>query len=347
MVRIALLSAWLAVVAGAALPGVASAQENDLEDDQGQGGQDRAKARHLLDSGDRHLVRGDRLLKRGKKVKAQDEYLAALAAYKAAHEAFNSPKIYFAIALAEKRLGRYIDALDHFERLLAELDEVPEKMRSEVERHVNQVKKNLGVIFFRIEPEGASIEIDGKAIGKSPLDRPYYVVPGEHKYLIEHEGYKTLSGTVELEGGDVREDPMALEKITKEPIVVEKDDDLPPPMPPRHRDKTQLYVGLGLTGGFAVAATVTGLLALSRHNTFTDANADPAKREDARTSGRNLALATDALVIGALAAATYTTFYYLRVYRRGEGEEAAPARGVSLVPALSPGAAGLALGGRF
>lgn len=326
----------LAVVAVLALAaGVAVAQSGAGKD----------KARELIGSGDKHLARGDKLMSRGKKVAAQESFLAALADYKAAYQAYNSPKIYFAIGLAEKRLGRYIEALDHFEKMMAELEQVPEELRAEVERHVNEVKQNLGVIFFRVKPEGATIEIDGEVIGTSPLNRPHYVVPGEHEYVITKDGYKRLSDTVQVEAGDVREDGLALEPLA---AVIKDDVENPLPAKPveaEPADVTQLYIGLGVTGGLAVGATITGLLALSKHNTFEDDGADAAAREDARQSGKTLALITDAMIIGAVAAATYTTFYYVAVYKKRKDSSAG--KDVALVPAASPGGAGLAITGRF
>jgi tetratricopeptide (TPR) repeat protein len=311
------------------------------------GAEDKDKARELIASGDKHLSRGDKFMERGKKAEAQESFLAALADYNAAFAAFNSPKIYFAIALAEKRLGRYIQALHHFEQLLEELEEVPENLRNEVERHVNEVKQNLGVIFFRVEPDGAAIAIDGELIGTSPLNRPHYVVPGEHEYTITKDGYRTLSDNVEVEAGDVAEDKLALQRL--EQTITDTDTESPLPDRPveaRPPSDTQLYVGLGVTGGLAIGATITGLLALSKHNTFEDDTADPATRDDAQSSGKTLALVTDAMIIGALAAGTYTAFYYFTVYKKGKSGADEKAS-VSVIPAVTPTAAGLAIGGRF
>ena len=335
MVRLLSLAILLTVSLTAA---PATAQEGDAAA--------RDRARDLIASGDNHLARGDRLMERGKKVDAQESYLAALADYEAAHKAFKSPKIYFAIALAEKRLGRYIEALGHFDRLLAELDEVPEKLRAEVERHVNEVKQNLGVILFRIQPEGATLEVDGEVIGRAPLNRPHYVVPGEHEYRVHRPGYETLEGSIVLEAGDVREDPLVLKSGTdSSPPVEVEERPAAPPAPEGPAEARPLYVGLGLTGAFVAGAAVTGLLAMSRHDTFTDDSATPDDRDSARTSGRNLALVTDVLVIGAIASATYTAFYYVTRYR--PDRESGGASAFQVVPAVSPESAGVAVTGRF
>lgn len=336
-----------AVVALAPAPSFA---DDDDDDDTAA----KAEARKLLSAGDKKLKSGDKLLGRGKKVEAQEAYLAALADYEGAYAAFNDSKIFFAIGLAEKKLGRYVEALGHFDRFLAEVGD-NEALRAMVEEHTDEMKEFLGAIFFKIDPDGATVEINGDNIGKSPLNRPHYVPPGEHTYKIARKGFKTVTGTVELEAGESRNDELILERDVSDD---EEEDEDPKPekqvviVKPEPKNQRPLVVGLALTGSFALAGTVTGLLALSRHGTFEDEGADPADRESARSSGKNLALATDVFVIGAIAAATYTAYYYVVEYRGdGDGKEGRSdgrtAASVSATPWVAPGAGGFAVSGRF
>ena len=112
-------------------------------------------------------------------------------------------------------------------------------------------------------------------------------------------------------------------------------------------------------------ATATGLMALGRHDDFTNAALTPGRRENARTEGKNFALATDAMILGGVAVAGVATWYYLKVYRpkvrawdQKRRERAAAMGGVAdgeakpklrVVPWVQPSgpgaAAGLALGG--
>ena len=310
----------------------------------------KAKARKLLDAGDRKLKSGDKLLAKGKKVEAQEAYLGALADYEGAYEAFSDSKIYFAIGLAEKRLGRYIDSLNHFEQFLIDVGD-SEALRAKVEEHTDEIKEFLGAIFFRVDPAGATITIDGTEVGKSPLSRPHYVPPGDHEYEITKSGFRSATGTVEVEAGEAREDKITLERDgASEPADDEEGDDDEEPKitkadPPAGPNRTPLLVGLALTGTFALAGSVTGFFALSRHDTFTNDGTSGPDREDARSTGKNLALATDVFLIGAIAAGTYTAYYYFAEYR-GSSERAEP-RAATVTPWMAPDGGGVAVTGRF
>src|SRR4029079_13398407 len=84
------------------VPALASAQPDAVR---------KKKARELLIEGDKKLKRGDGLSKRGKMEDAFAEFELALVDYQAAFESYPDPQIYFPIAQAEQRLGRFVEAL--------------------------------------------------------------------------------------------------------------------------------------------------------------------------------------------------------------------------------------------
>ena len=319
-------------VAAATLIGFTDIQQAVAQDEttDAQAG-DKKKARKLLSAGDRNLARGDKLLARGKKAEAQESFLDALREYKAAYDEVNDPRIFYPMALAQKRLGRHLASLRLFTKFLEEASKVSEALRTDTDGHINELKENLGAIFFRVDPAGAEVFVNDESIGRSPLSQPHFVTPGQYNYRIEKEGFQSASGTVDVEAGDSRGDEIILtRKIEPDDDV---DDEIPVVIGPKkkRRPKAQpsalpLQIGLGLSGAFAIGATVTGLLANSRHNTFTDEAASPEARESARSSGKSLALTTDIMIIGGLAAATYSAYYYFAVYRDGNRSAAAEIR---------------------
>ncbi len=320
-------------VAAATLIGFTDIQQAVAQDEttDAQAG-DKKKARKLLSAGDRNLARGDKLLARGKKAEAQESFLDALREYKAAYDEVNDPRIFYPMALAQKRLGRHLASLRLFTKFLEEASKVSEALRTDTDGHINELKENLGAIFFRVDPAGAEVFVNDESIGRSPLSQPHFVTPGQYNYRIEKEGFQSASGTVDVEAGDSRGDEIILTRKI-EPDDDVDDDEIPVVIGPKkkRRPKAQpsalpLQIGLGLSGAFAIGATVTGLLANSRHNTFTDEAASPEARESARSSGKSLALTTDIMIIGGLAAATYSAYYYFAVYRDGNRSAAAEIR---------------------
>jgi PPM family protein phosphatase len=57
-----------------------------------------------------------------------------------------------------------------------------------------------GTLLVESVPSGASVKLDGKDVGKTPLD-PLIVSAGSHKLIFTLTGYKVLSKTVTIKAG--------------------------------------------------------------------------------------------------------------------------------------------------
>ncbi|MBS1124088.1 MAG: hypothetical protein H6Q90_6316, partial [Deltaproteobacteria bacterium] len=129
-----------------------------------------------------------------------------------------------------------------------------------------------------------------------------------------------------------------------------------------------LYVGGGATIALAGVATVTGLLAVSQHGTFTAGDSSASERADAKSNGQLLARFTDGALLGAVVAGGFTTYWYLFKYKPGHkkpaetkprggldltrrsGSPASIAAKVTVAPWVQPGTAtigGFCFAGRF
>jgi hypothetical protein len=63
--------------------------------------------------------------------------------------------------------------------------------------------KTTASLTLRSEPSGALVEVDGEALGVTPLTRE--VAPGKHALKLSQSGYTALETRVELEAGGSRE----------------------------------------------------------------------------------------------------------------------------------------------
>lgn len=328
--RVAILAAFVALTLP---PGVSRAQ-----DDAGK-----REAREQLSAGDRQLARGDRLMGRGRIDRALGAYEKGLEHYRAAYDAYPDGKIYFPIALAEQKLGRFVDSLNHYRQLLEEGEDLNPQIIEQVEAQIVEVKKNLAGLDLVVEPEGATILVDGVAIGEAPLAEPHFMEPGAHTYAVTHEGFTPVEGEVDLAPGVVERREVELAQV---PVVVEKKRPRRPPEDPIARDegsaRTPLWVGLGATALFATAATITGVAAVSKHGTYTDDSLGAEEREAARDSGKTLSVTTDLLWVATAASGAFTAWYYFR----DDGDESRTS-GVAWAPYVDGEGGGLAISGRF
>jgi hypothetical protein len=81
-----------------------------------------------------------------------------------------------------------------------------------------------------------------------------------------------------------------------------------------------LFVAGGATLAFFAGATTTGILAVGKSGTWHDDGASDSAREDARQSGKSLALLTDGLVLGTIVAGGLTAYYYQKIYKPKQAE---------------------------
>ncbi len=321
---------------------------------------DKKEALRRLAAGDRKLQRGDRLAARGKIEQAFTFFEAALADYQAAYQAYPDQQIFFPIAQAEQRLGRFVEALQHYQGLLAESRALGAELRNQVQVHLDEVRKSLAAVVLEVEPDGAAIAIDGKEVGHGPMSQPVFVEPGQHSFTVTSDGYETVEGRMDLPPGKETRKRVRLERervaagsgqpARAQPRGIEPDGADRPARP----SKLTLWVGLGVTGALAVGGTVTGYATLSQHRQYQDESRSAAAREAARRDGRRLAGVTDILFGTALVAGGATAYYYFAVYKpRSAAADRADARGLEeeqslrLAPLLGPRVAGLAVSGSF
>jgi tetratricopeptide (TPR) repeat protein len=292
----------MAVALGSAAPALAQPDEAA-----------KREAAKLLGEGDKHFKRGDYYTRKERADKATEEYEKALAKYEQAFDLFPSPKIYYPIAQAEEKLGRWLEAIRHYRQLIEETEDLSDEVRSAAITRIDEVMQHVVMLVLIIEPDGATITIDGEVVGQSPVNEPYILPPGEHTIAVTAEGYTPFEATEELVAGEQAQRTIELDAI---PVLVEKPKPRPPkqqPVPPV--DKTRLWVGLGATGGLAALATITGLVAVSKHGTFSDDSLPDDERMAARDSGQTYAVLTDIFWVAAIGAGAYTAYYYYGTYK--------------------------------
>lgn len=68
-----------------------------------------------------------------------------------------------------------------------------------------EARKLVAAISVRVQPEGASVLVDGEVAGTAPLADDVYVDPGEHTITAQREGYEAATQVVHAGKGDALE----------------------------------------------------------------------------------------------------------------------------------------------
>jgi hypothetical protein len=318
----------LALVVAAAFVLTAS---NAAADEKADAGKLLKKGDKLIADGDKARAKGDKYTKRGQRYekaaqkqydKAATAYERALAAYEKAYDLVPNVLIFIPISEAELRLGRHLDAIAHYQQVKAEAEGVPDQLVAKSEAVFEEAKGHVGVLKPVVVPDGAAMTIDGEDYGITPLDDEYlYLAPGDHTVALAAEGYTPFESTITLDAGAESERTFELEPIpvvVKAPKKKKKKKKKKKPLPPVSR--TVLFASGGASLGLAAIGTITGLMAVSKHGTFTNEGLTADERDSAQSSGKSLALVTDLMLVGAIAVGAYTAYHYYKVYKPAVAE---------------------------
>ncbi len=314
-------------------------------------------AKKLRDGAAKFVKKADKLAKRKKLDEAADLYRRAIGVYDKAFEIDPAAVTLLIVAGIEEKLELWYEAARRYQRALAETEQpLDDKSRARAEQRLEAVKLYLGVVVLAVTPEGASISIDGVGVGVAPLPESLLLKPGEYTVAITAEGFVPFETKLLVEAGSESERAFELEA---EPVVVEAPPPPrptpppPPPLPPGPR-KTLLYAGAGATIGLLVGASVTGVLAVGQHGTFTDPQASGDERDAAQDDGKRMAMLSDVFTVGTVVVGGLTAIYYLKVYRPRAAARAGAEREreswhdeLGLTPVVTPDRAGVAVFGRF
>src|SRR2546423_2905946 len=142
------------------------------------------------------------LLAEGAKLFDDGDYEGALGKFEAAHRLVPSPKLYFNIGQAQRSLARDVEALEAFETFVAEAHDAPAERRREAEQAIAALGRRIARLRLRCDLDGASITVDGRAMGVTPRAAPLRLTAGPHQLVVEKSGTPPFLQRLELRAGD-------------------------------------------------------------------------------------------------------------------------------------------------
>ena len=143
------------------------------------------------------------LMKQGAQHYRRAEFADALAEFQTAYGIFPSPKLLLNIGQCSRELGRPVEAIEAFERFLAEAHDVPERAVAEAKQSVEELATQVGRLQIECPLPGAEIKLDGKQIGVAPIKDPVRVTAGRHQLQALHEGKSPATATTSVLAGTV------------------------------------------------------------------------------------------------------------------------------------------------
>jgi hypothetical protein len=143
----------------------------------------------------------DALLERGVELRRQGRDAEALAVFEEAHAATSSPRALAQVALAHQALGQWLDAEAELVAALETEHPWIERNRSPLEQALATIRRHLAWLEVLGTPQGATVRLNGRAVGTLPLDEPARVVAGDVRLQVSAEGHETMTRTVSVRPG--------------------------------------------------------------------------------------------------------------------------------------------------
>lgn len=97
----------------------------------------------------------------------------------------------FSLAEVEMRLGRYVEAAQHWQYALMRVPDDLTDQRQHAAEQLEACMHHIGALTVQVNREGAVIHVDGAPVGEAPLDRELYVPPGDHELYAEKAGERS------------------------------------------------------------------------------------------------------------------------------------------------------------
>jgi len=160
------------------------------------------------------------------------------------------------IADVEMRLGHYAEAAGYLKYALANVPEALADKRRAAEELLLECRNHLTAVRVAVDVTDATILVDGKDVGQTPLREDLLLEPGKHIISVAKQGYGNQTKELSAEGSQVQI-TLTLEKAGPSGMAPSSASPLPPSDTSTSRQPTSAW-RIGSYIGFGVAAVGVG-----------------------------------------------------------------------------------------
>jgi hypothetical protein len=247
-----------------------------------------------------HFADGLRLYKDG-------DFDAALVQFERAYEKKPNPRVLYNIAQTYFQLREYVEAREAMSRYLEEAGSAIEpERRAQATNDLAQLQKRIAKISLTVNVAGATVLVDGKKVGTTPLAAPLEVSEGVRTISVETPDGGARQRVVRIAGGESQSIAIQLVETQQRTPDMGAAPASPRPAapPPARALPAGFWISAVSAAALGAGAGVTGFLALKAHSDNKDLQSEPNISQDAlgdsATRAKRFALATDILAGGAL-----------------------------------------------
>lgn len=162
----------------------------------------------------------DRHFKTGVKLFEETKYSEALAEFEQAYALASHPLVLYNLATTHRALSQYAQAVDFYNRFLAEGKGVVKPSQlAKGHRELDDVLRLIARVEVTTTPEGATVSVDGRALGPTPLGQPLILGPGDHVVNATLDGHDPAERRFRVAAGDTLAVALTLARRPDEPVA--------------------------------------------------------------------------------------------------------------------------------
>ncbi|WP_437864089.1 PEGA domain-containing protein [Sorangium sp. So ce363] len=152
---------------------------------------------------------------------ASRKYVEAEAELQSAWELNPTFDVAYNLGNTKYQLKKYREAAEHLSFALRNwpLVKTVAKLKPTAEQRLAESRAQVGALRVTVSAAGAEVLVDGKAVGRAPLEGEVFVEPGEHRVEARLEGYAPVSQTVKSAKGETTDAGLAMVPVKSEAQV--------------------------------------------------------------------------------------------------------------------------------
>lgn len=213
------------------------------------------------------------------------KYAQALDKFKKTYETWPHWRFHLNIGLCYKELSMFMEAKQELSKFVQKGSEHSDEGESGyfqskkalVEAALQELDSIIAVLAVQVMPEGASIKMDGKMVGTSPMMEPLDVNPGPHVLEVVADGFHSYREEFFVTEGQEKRFEISLEP---KPVKLPEPEPEKPEEPEgktRHKASPVFWVMGSLTLALAVGAAATGALTIMADQDIKSIDSDARK----------------------------------------------------------------------
>ncbi len=149
----------------------------------------------------------------GRVLYGDSDYAGAQIKFQAAYAASKDPRLLWNVASCQKQNRHYADAIETIKLYVAEGATVlTAKEKDEAAATLKLLEPFTIALTVEVNETGASLEIDDRVVGKTPLTAPVMVDLGQHKVRVHKDGFRDYVATTSFGGNPKQNVVVKLEK---------------------------------------------------------------------------------------------------------------------------------------